>query len=316
VRKNMVKYLIILSLVANLALASGTTKLVDYVISSSGVVELLTKYGIKNSDAQMVKGYLGSALASLNSGKKTLTREEFQKVLSTLPVTGSDANVRMGLQKLLDTPEAQIQKKDVINVINNIIYLANRHGKSVIITCADCVNESLAKEGFKFTVETVKNSKSADLLKNVIPSNPGELNQFVSARMRRLGMGDYSKVTPDLVAPTEEKSLALFLALAESGSKEQKDFIAAIKKVSTTNGKVNIIDPKNPHKFWRELADDMSPETMKGWTQTLNDVAERRAKDGVSAEEAFYRTLKDKADANPELKKQYETLKSKRCFFK
>lgn len=312
----MIKYLIILSLTANLALASGTTKLVDYVISSSGVVELLTKYGVKSSDAQLVKGYLGSALASLNSGKKALTREEFQKLLSNLPVTGTDANIRMGLQKLLDTPEAQIEKKDVIGVINNIIYLANRHGKSFIITCSDCMNESLAKEGFKFTVETVKNVKSVELLTNVIPSNPTELNKFVGARMRKLGMGDYSKVTPDLVAPTEEKSLALFLALAESGSKEQKDFIDAVKRVSTTNGKVNIIDPKNPHKFWREIADEMSPETMKGWTSTLNEVAEKRAKEGLSAEDAFYKVLKEKADANPELKKQYEALKAKRCFFK
>jgi len=313
----MLKYLMILSLTAQLSYASGSAKLVDFMVNGSGVVELLTKYGIKGTDAAQVKAYVGSAMAAFSSsGSSTMTKEEFLKVLSNLPVTGNDANVRMGLQQLLDKSEATIQKKDVIAVINDIIYLANRHGKSVIITCAECVNESLAKEGFKFSVETVKNTTSAALLKNVIPSKPEELDKFISARMRRLGMGDYSKVTPDLVSPTEEKSLALFLALSESGTKEQKDFIAAIKNISTTNGKVNIIDPKNPHKLWRELSEDMSPETMKGWTQTLNEVAERRTKDGVTVEEAFFRTLKDKADKNPELKKQYETLKTKRCFFK
>ena len=99
------------------------------------------------------------------------------------------------------------------NAINNIIYLANRHGRSVIITCADCVNTNLANAGFKFTVETIKNSSASKLLNDVIPRNPAQLNTFISGRMKRLGMGDYSKVTPDLVAPEDEKSLALFLGL-------------------------------------------------------------------------------------------------------
>lgn len=311
----MFKYLVILSLYANLGFASGTTKLVDYIVSGSGVVELLTKNGIKSVDAQQVKSYVGSALAALGA-KKTLTKDELLKVLSSLPVTGNDSAVRLKLQKLLDTPEGQIKKEDVVEVVNNLIYLANRHGKSFIITCSDCVNDALSKEGFKFTVEVVKNATSMELLKNVIPSNPQDLSKFITARMRRLNMGDYAKVSPDLVSPSEEKSMALFLALAENGTKEQKSFIDAIKKVSTTNGKINVIDPKNPHKFWRELADDMSPETMEGWTRTLNEVAERRAKEGLSAEEAFYKTLKEKADANPELKKQYDMLRQKRCFFK
>jgi predicted Zn-ribbon and HTH transcriptional regulator len=299
-----------------MAFASGTAKLVDYMMSGAGVVEILAKYGIKGDDAQAVKSYVGQALKALSEKNGEITKKELSDVISKLPVTGQDANVRKELQLLLDTSEGQLKKEDVVKAVNHIIYLANRHGKSFIVTCSDCVNDSLAKNGFKFTVETLKNSKNVELLKNVIPNKPAELTNFISSRMRRLGMGDYSKVTPTLVSPTEEKSLALFLALAESGTKEQKDFIAAIKKISTSNGKVNIIDPSNPHKFWRELADDMSPETMKGWTDTLNEVAARRSKDGVTAEEAFFRTLKDKADKNPELKKQYETLKTKRCFFK
>lgn len=313
----MGKYLLTLLLITNLAYASGTAKLADFLVNGAGVVEILGKYGIKGQDAQMVKSYVESAVKALGEKGSTISRAELSEVLSKLPVTGQDATVRKELQLLLDKGEGQLQKEDVVKAINHIIYLANRHGKSVIITCADCVNENLAKNGFKFTVENLKNAKSLEILNNVIPSKPAELNSFISSRMRRLGMGDYSKVTPTLVAPTEEKSMALFLALAESGSKEQKDFIAAIKKVSTDkSGKVNIIDPANPHKFWRELSDDMSPETMKGWTDILNQSAEKRAKEGGTAEEAFYKTLEERAQKNPKLKKDYEQLKAKRCFFK
>lgn len=311
----MYKYLLILCLMINVSYASAV-KLVDYMVSSAGITEILAKHGIKGNDAKQVQSYVASSLAALSSKGSTLSKQELVDVLSKLPVTGQDANVRKGLQMLLDTPADKIQKKDVVNAINNIIYLANRHGKSVIITCAECVNENLARDGFKFTVEAVKNANASKLLNDVIPKNPAQLNTFISSRMKRLGMGDYSKVTPDVVAPEDEKSLALFLGLAESGSAEQKALINSIKKLSTKNGKVNIIDSKNPHKFWKVLADDMSAQDMAGWTRTLDEVAARAQKDGVTAEEAFYRTLKDKAQGNEYLTKQYETLKAKRCFFR
>ncbi len=310
----MYKFLLVLCLSINVSFASAV-KLVDYLVSGSGITEILAKQGIKGNDAKQVQSYVAASIAALGN-KSTLSKDELLKVLSNLPVAGKDADLRKGLQMLLDTPADKIQKKDVVNAINNLIYLANRHGKSVIITCAECVNDRLAKDGFKFTVEAVKNASAQKLLNDVIPKNPAQLNTFISGRMKRLGMGDYSKVTPDMVAPEDEKSLALFLGLAESGSAEQKALIASIKKVSTKNGKVNVIDPKNPHKFWKVLADDMSAEDMAGWTKTLDEVAARAQKDGVTAEEAFYRTLKDKASGNEELTKQFETLKAKRCFFK
>lgn len=311
----MYKYLVVFCLSINISFASAV-KLVDYLVSSTGVTEILAKHGISGSDAKQVQSYVASSISALGNKGATLSKEELLSVLSKLPVTGPDANIRKSLQLLLDTPADKIKKADIVSAINNIIYLANRHGKSVIITCAECVNDRLAKSGFKFTVETIKNASASKLLNNVIPKNPAQLNTYISGRMRRLGMGDYSKVTPGSVLPEDEKSLALFLGLAEAGTPDQKNLIASIKKLSTVNGKVNIIDPKNPHKFWKILAEDMSAQDMAGWTKTLQEVAARAQKDSVTAEEAFYRTLKEKAEGNEYLTKQYETLKSKRCFFK
>lgn len=308
----------IISLVMNLssnAFAGASTKLVDYLLSGSGVVEILGKYGISGNDAKMVESYMASSLSALGS-KKSLSKQELMDVLSKLPVSGPDANLRKELQILLDKSEGDIKKEDVVKAINNIIYLANRHGKSVIITCAECVNENLAKNGFKFTIENIKNTSSLKVLNEVLPKNPAELNTFIASRMKRLGMGDYTKVGPDMVSPAEEKSLALFLGLADSGTADQKALISSIKRLSSKDGKTNLIDPKNPHKFWKIVADDMSPQDMNGWTKTLNEVAARAEKDKISSEEAFYRTLKDKAQGNEYLTKQYETLKAKRCFFK
>lgn len=311
----MLKYLIILCLSVNVTFAS-TVKLIDYLVSGTGLTEILAKHGIRGNDAKQVQSYVSSSLAALGTKGSNLSKDELTTIIAKLPVTGQDANVRRSLQVLLDTPSNQIKKADVVEAINNIIFLANRHGKSVIITCAECVNEKLALDGFKFTVEKISDASSLKLLNDVIPKNPKQLNDYISTRMRRLGMGDYSKVTPDVVLPEDEKSLALFLGLAESGSAKQKSLVNAIKKVSTTSGKVNIVDPKNPHKFWKVLADDMSDAEIDGWTRTLEEVATRAQKDKVNAEEAFYRTLKDKANGNESLTRQFETLKAKRCFFR
>ena len=85
-----------------------------------------------------------------------------------------------------------------------------------------------------------------------------------------------------------------------------------IKKLSTKDKKTNILTTK----FWKVVAEDMSPESMVGWSKTLDVVAARAEKDGVSVEEAFYRTLKDQAQNDESLMKKFETLKAKRCFFK
>lgn len=314
----MFKYFVTLCLVfsmTSIAFASGSAKLVDFMLSGSGVTEILAKYGIKGADAKQVQNYVAASLAALGS-KKELTRDELKNVIAKLPVTGPDGTIRKELQVLLDKSESEIKKDDVVHAINNLIYLSSRYRQAIITTCAECVNESLAKAGFKFSVETVKNASLVKILDEVVPKNPAELNSFISTRVRRLGLGDYSHVTPDMVSPSEEKSLAIFLALSENGNADQKALTRAIKRLSTKNGKTDMFNPKNKNKFWKILSDDMSPQDMNGWTQTLNQVAGRSEKDGISAEDAFYRTLKEKAQGNDYLMKQYETLFTKKCFFK
>lgn len=314
---SMFKYFVTLFLTLTMTATAfaGNAQLVDFILGGNGVKEILVRYGIKEADSAQVQSYVASSLMALGS-KSSLTKAELKSAIEKLPVSSQDATIRKQLQVLLEKSEKDLKQEDVVQAINNLIYLANKHGKSIIITCAECVNENLAKAGFKFSVETIKNASLNKLLEEVIPKNPAELNTFISSRAKRLGFGDYSKVSPELVSSSEEKSLAIFLALAENGNADQKALTRAIKRISTKNGKTDMFDSKNAQKFWKILSDDMSPQDMNGWTKTLNEVAGRAERDGVAPEEAFYRTLKDKAQGNDNLMKQYETLKAKRCFFK
>lgn len=312
----MYKYLLVFLLSINVAFASGA-KLVDFIFNNVEFGKILTKNGILLDDSKQVQSYVASSLNALGIKPGSDSKRQLLQALEMAPATSkADQDRIRGLKGMLDMPVDQVSDKQLVATVNSLIYIANRYGKSVIITCAECVNPTLAKKGFEFSVETIQNATSAGLLKSVIPSNPKDLNNFISSRMKKLGMGDYSKVTPDMVAPQDEKTLALFLALAENGSADQKSLVASIKKLSTTGGKANVINPKNPHKFWKIVADDMSPKDTAAWISTMDEVAAKAAKEKLSIQDAFYKTLKDKAGSDPYLTKQYETLKAKGCFFK
>lgn len=296
------------------AFASGV-KLIDYMVSSSGLIELLGQHGIKGVEAKQVESYVFSSLNSFGAGKN-ISQKELSDILSKMPVTGQDASIRKELQLLLDKSSGDLKKDDVVKAINNIIYLANRHGKSVIITCAECVSDNLSKSGFKFTVENIKNAGSIKLLNDVIPNNPKDLQVFISARVKRLGLGDYSKVTPEMVSPEEEKTLALFLASYESGNAEFKSFAQSVKRLSTKGGKTNLFDASNPNKLWKLVTTDLSSQEIQKISTVLGEVDEVASKEKLKVEDAFNRVLRKKSETSSELLEKYKQIKNRRCFFK
>ncbi len=313
----MFKYLLICLLAINVTYASGV-KLVDYIVSasSSGLIEVLAKKGIVGDEAKQVQSYVVSSLKALGIKEGANPKQQLEKVLGNIVASTEDMNRIRGLQGLLDTEvknASSVQEKQLVAAINSLIYVANRYGSSVIITCAECVNPTLAAKGFQFTVETIKNATSTQLLEKTIPKNPADLSKYISKNMK--GMGDYSKVTPDLVAPQDEKTLALFVSLRTKGTEEQKSLVEAIVRLSTKNGKANIIDPKDPHQFWKIVADDMTPEETASWVKTLDEVTADK-KGNTTVKEAFYKVLKEKAGKDPELMEQYKKLEAKGCFFK
>lgn len=316
----MKKFLIMLTsaflmMNATMVYGAGTVKLIDFMISSSGLTELMAKNGFQGTDIKQVDNYVFTSLSSLGSGKK-LSQKELSELLVKLPVTGEDAKIRKELQVLLDKSEKSIKKEDVVKAVNNIIYLSYRYGKTMIITCAECVSDSLAKSGFKFTVENIQNAGSVKLLADVIPSNPKDLNLFITSKAKRLGFGDYSKVSASFILPEEEKSLALFFALTESGNTVYKEFGEVIKKLSTEGKTTNLFNTRNPNKLWKMISADVSEEQISKLTVLLKEVEQVTKKDNVTIEEAFNQVLKKRSEMSEDLFQKFKNIKAKRCFFK
>lgn len=298
-------------------------KLIDFLVSDSGVLEILGRRGIQGAPANSVQSYVKNSIKAFSPATDDLSKSELRRIISELNVSGDDLRIRNELEKLLEKSTNDLAKEDVVTAINNLIYLANRHGLrgSVVLACSECVSDTLSRNGFRFTFATIKNQRVAEIVSSVLPRKPRQVSNFIDQRMKRLNLGSYKNVPKEIVAPEEERSLGVFLALAESGDQVHKDLVEAVLEVSKRpNGKVNLLDRQNPHKLWKLFDPDQNGETlsvaeMQNWTRLLKEVAEE-GKSEVSKEEAFYRVLTREAGDDPVLIEYKNMLRSKNCFFK
>lgn len=311
----MIKKILLLAFfLANSGFASGPVKLADAIVSNTGIKKIVAQTGLKDEDARQVESYLTSSLKALMNSDKYTAQEVLEKI-SKMPATGEDAQLKKELQSLLNKSTSDLKKEDIVKTINHTIYISNRYGKAVVITCSDCVNDNIAKTGFKFSVQNIQNSSAKSLLDNVIPNNARDLNTFITQRSKKLGFGDYSRATPGVVLPEDEKTLALFLGMSEYGPQEFKQLSNVVKKLATKNSQTNLYSDSSG-KFWRIAARDMSGSEIKAWTNAFEETLKTAQTEKLTNEEAFYAVLKRKASDNPAMFKKLQNAKAKRCFFK
>ncbi|MCF8059977.1 MAG: hypothetical protein K9K67_11820 [Bacteriovoracaceae bacterium] len=302
--------------------AVGGGKLLDLLLNESGLVELLTKNGIEGAAAAQVKSYVKNSILSLSVGSNMPSGEALLTIIKGLENTPADRRVKANLLKVLDKNADELKKADIVDAVNDLIFLANRHGVrgSLVLACSECVNNALFSHGFRFTLEEVTQSSVRQLLEsNVIPREPRALSQFISNKMTRLGMGSFNRASADLVAPEEEKALAIFLALADKGSPAtaaQREFIDSVVAVSTVpGGEVKLLNPENPHKFWKLFDDSENTDNvLAGYATILKETAEE-AKTSVNKKEAFYDVLQRSAGDSEEATLSVNAIRMKNCFF-
>ena len=299
----------------NKSIGSGAKHLVDMLISDAGVASALGKSGIRGQAATHVKRSVKNSLVALYGGKGVPSKRQLARALQGMPSKGKDGRIVKQLKSLLNKKEAELTKGDFVDAVNNLIYLANRYGlkSTSVLACAQCVSDSLAKNGFKFTMEMLENTQSKKVLTSVLPQNPRDLRNFISKEMKRFG--GTGRDFDQLDGAEEERALALFLGLEKYGSKAQKDFISAVKEVSTGKKGVKLVDKDNPHKLWKLFADDASQAELEGWTKLLKNVNAEAKASKISKKDAFYKVLTKKAGDDANMTSRIDTMKAKRCFF-
>lgn len=321
--KRLVNYLLVLSMTLALSFnvnAAGG-KLIEILVSETGVLEILGKRGIQGAPAKKVSEYVSESILSISYSSKKPAASELRKILKGIAGSDVDNAYKKELVALLEKPADKVTKEDLVTAVNNLIYLSNRFGKrgSTVLACAECVSEALSRHGLKFTLEVLNDKSSKRVLTSVLPREPRQLTTFISKEMSKGGLGDYSRTAArtNLVSPEEERALGLFLGLRKYGNKEQKALTEAIVSVSKDgSGETPLLSRDNPHKLWKLFSEDMSSEVMDSWTKMLKEVGEKSDGSEGSAKKAFYDYLDRVAGDDPVLREQLSALKRKNCFFK
>jgi hypothetical protein len=185
------------------------------------------------------------------------------------------------------------------------------------LACSACVSDVLSSKGFLFSYEQVTDKATSYILKNVIPTGPAKLSQFIKNRMSRLGHKNSSSMYK-LLNSSDEKSFALFLSIPEHGTPAQKELFSAIEEYSKRpSGKVEFFDQDNYHSFWKLYNSDLNEAELQGWAKILKEATKEANELGESSKQAaFYRYFEKRVAKDPSLAPHLETLKKKNCYFK
>jgi len=316
VRKRIALFAILLMTTTS-ALAS-VGKLAEFLVSDSGVVEMLSRRAVDQEVIPSVKSYVRNALLAIGTNKQKPSAENLVKAIEKMRINKAkypeDYAKKEALLSLLDKNAKEVSEQDLKDAINNLIYLANRRGNKTkaMISCAQCVNEQLANNGFIYTFDKITDTKIGSII-NTIPKDPrSRLVNVIKPGLKKIGG---TKSYMGLVEPSEDKALSLFIKVLEKGTEKQKRLAKAVLNVSKdSSGNVLLLNRKNKHKLWKLFVEDMNDDVMDGWIDILEKTS-TKAESGSSYKQAFYDTLDEIAGENDELKKHSDFIKRNDCFF-
>tara|TARA_R110002072_G_scaffold1989_3_gene16490 strand:+ start:54592 stop:55551 length:960 start_codon:yes stop_codon:yes gene_type:complete len=301
--------------------AAGGGKLIDLFLTQSGLETLFLKTGIEDAAAQRVTRYISNSILSFSTSSDIPSKSKLVEILKSIKGNKRDTLYQKKLLQLLNKNSDNVTKEELVDSVNSLIYLANRYGvkNATILACADCVSETLGRHGFKFTFEEMADTSTKQLLESYVPRRPDQLNYFITKKMKELEFGDYSRVSRKLVRPSQERTLALFLALAEESSPaspKQRELINAILEFSKdSKGKVQLFSKDNQHILYGLVDDDSMTDAIRTeWIRVLKEASNDPS--AASKKEAFFKVLRRDAGDSTELNDYVNSLELKKCFFR
>lgn len=321
----MKKLVVILSLMLfNSAFAAGG-KIIDLILSETGLIKILTQSGFEKMNIRSAKSQIELSITSLIGKNDVVSKEALLKAIGEIDNTPANREIKQSLAKILNKQGDDVSKGDVVELMNNMILLAGVKG-SLVTACGECAAGPLASEGVKVALREITDDSILELVnKNVIPNSPRELSKFISNRMGRLGLGDFSKVSKDLIPDQDKEALAIFLALADKNSpatSAQRSYIQSVLDFSKNGDQVDLFSADNPHRFWAIFSDNEVNDNLLNELSTVLKKASDDTSDVAERKDAFYAALERRVDSisDPQAKKammdDIDSLKTKSCFFK
>ena len=325
---HFIQHLILLSLLllTNLTstYANPTTaalKLGDLLFNEKLLKNTLKGFNIPDAEAIRLSRYARISVNSLTQSRQQSVKnnKELISYIKNLNAESSlDPSTKIKTTDILNASlnknVDKMSKDDLIRTLSNLYYVAGISGKNIMGVCATCNKETPLIPGLDFIITETNSSTTKNLFTKMINSkDPDILSKDVSGMLRSLGIKDSN------LAPIDERPMALFLALKESGSPAQSAYVNAVMQLSQTSAKRNgdrEFGDLLEHRLWNNQDLFDNNEFLPEWTKLIQEVSAYKKRTKYSVEKSWEDTLTIRAGHDVDKNTKLQSLLKKGCFMK
>jgi len=323
-----IKQLILLSLIVFTNLTSvyanpstAALKLGDLLFNEKLLKNALKGFNIPDEEAIRLSRYARISVNSLaqTRQKSVKNNKELMSYIKNLnhestidPTTKLKTTdiLNASLNKNVD----KMSKDDLIRALSNLYYVAGISGKNLMGVCATCNKETQLIPGLDFLVTETNSTTTKNLFTKMINSkDPDILSKDVSGMLRSLGIKNSN------LAPIDERPMALFFALKESGSPAQSAYVNAVMQLSQTSAKKNgdrEFGDLLEHRLWNNQDLFDNNEFLPEWTKLIQEVSAYKKQSKSSVEKSWEDVLTVRAGHDADKNAKLQSLLKKGCFMK
>ena len=274
------------------------------------------------------------SLHHINAGRNpSLKNIENLKLLSP-----EDEKIRENLLSILKKDPDKVSQEELILVVNNLMYLAQKevfsniskleNGEQLKKICSSCSDAKLLKYGIKYSLSTVTDKTLQDV--NVLASrviNKGQMamrnyikkNLTVAINGKTIQIGTLAKMRKT-IKRSDYPDVVIFIHILKHGNSKQKELAEAILKISKEGKGYNLFSSKNRHAFYKLPELINGPNDYSRWIHLTKRIEIEMDQTNQGTIDSHYNLLQRDIDNITDLNKratkqlQLDLLKKRKCF--
>ena len=323
---NFLQQLILLTLLVLTNLSStyanpvtAGLKLGDLLFNEQLLTKTLKRFNIPDAEAIRISREARLSIDSLALSKQKLIKKNTVKnnkeLLSYIKDLKHASTLTSLLNKKVDVNNMSKEDlNDFVRTLSSLNEVAGLSGKNTIGVCPTCNKEPIIP-GLDYSIMKSNSPATNNLFTRMLNSkDPDKLSKEVSGMLRKLGIEDSN------LAPIDERPMALFLALKESGSPAQIAYVEAVMQLSQTgiikkNGDRALGDLLE-HRLWNNQDLFDNSEFLPEWTKLIQEVLAYKKKTKYSVEKSWEDVLTIRAGDDTNKHAKLQSLLQKGCFMK
>lgn len=293
--------------------SSLVPKLAEIFVDKIRLKRALVQIGLDGQASSLLVSGVDNAFRAL--GIQYLSGADLIRSLHKIEAKGEGLHLKNRLLLALSDDVKNVDPDSFRNLINEILLFSTQYGKNreYFLSCSVCVDNSLRKEGFFYTLEKIK-SPQIKLAMKRFPSSVRGRYEYLATASR--GMGSYQGAMEKL-EESDRVGLGVMFELKKIGTPSEVSLVNEIIEFSkNVKGEVDLYKNESKHRLWQLFNANLSPAQTSLWAQYLGEVNQTYRKwPTKNRREIFFAGLNKRADGDGEKLSKVERVQENGCFF-